>query len=84
MNKDNLHELINRYENNYHLVTTAPTEEKFKWEAVRRFRDIWFLENASSMSFSELFHEAAKESSVLINNSMISPKTGIVKMAEQM
>ena len=35
------------------------------------------------MSFSELFHEAAKESSVLINNSMISPTTGIVKMAEQ-
>lgn len=83
MNKDNLHELINRYESNYHLVTTAPTEEKFKWEAVRGFRDIWFSENASSMSFSKLFNEAAKESTVLINNSMISPTTGIVKMAEQ-
>ena len=83
MNKDNLHELINRYESNYHLVTTAPTEEKFKWEAVRGFRDIWFSGSASSMSFSKLFNEAAKESTVLINNSMISPTTGIVKMAEQ-
>lgn len=83
MNKENLHELINRYESNYHLVTTAPAEEKFKWGAVRGFRDVWFSEKASSMSFSELFNEAAKESSVLINNSMISPTTGIVKMAEQ-
>ena len=83
MNNDNLHELINRYESNYHLVTTAPTEEKFKWGAVRGFRDIWFSENASSMSFSELFDKANKRSSVLINNSVISPTTGIVKMAEQ-
>ena len=83
MNKDNLHELINRYENNYHLVTTAPTEEKFKWGAVRGFRDVWFTDNAQAMPFSELFSAAAKESSVLINNSMISPTIGIVKMAEQ-
>lgn len=83
MNKDNLHELINRYENNYHLVTTSPTEERFKWGAVRGFRDIWFSESASSMSFSKLFDAATKRSSVLINNSMMSPTTGIVKMAEQ-
>ncbi len=83
MNKDNLHELINRYENNYHLVTTAPTEEKFKWGAVRGFRDVWFSDNAQAMPFSELFSAAAKESSVLIDNSMISPTIGIVKMAEQ-
>ena len=83
MNKDNLHELINRYENNYHLVTTAPTEEKFKWGAVRGFRDVWFSKNAQAMPFPELFSAATKDSSVLINNSMISPTTGIVKMAEQ-
>ena len=80
MNKDNLHELINRYENNYHLVTTAPTEEKFKWGAVRGFRDVWFSDTAQAMPFPELFSAATKESSVLIDNSMISPRIGIVKM----
>ena len=64
MNKENLHELINRYENNYHLVTTAPTEEKFKWGAVRGFRDVWFSDNAQAMPFPELFSAAAKESCI--------------------
>ena len=35
------------------------------------------------MTFAQLFDAATKRSSVLINNSMISPTTGIVKMAEQ-
>lgn len=83
MNTENLHELINRYENNYEMVNNSTHDEKFKWGAVRGFRDIWFSEQASSMSFAQLFDAATKRSSVLINNSVISPTTGIVKMAEQ-
>ena len=83
MNTENLHELINRYENNYALVNDSKNDEKFKWSAVRGFRDVWFSDSASSMSFAQLFDAATKRSSVLINNSMISPTTGIVKMAEQ-
>lgn len=83
MNTENLHELINRYENNYALVNDSKNDEKFKWGAVRGFRDVWFSDSASSMTFAQLFDAATKRSSVLINNSMISPTTGIVKMAEQ-
>lgn len=83
MNRENLHEVINRYEENYQLITTAPTDECFKWDVVRGFREVWFSDDASSMAFSELFNKATKRSSILINNSMMSPTTGIVKMAEQ-
>lgn len=43
MNTENLHELINRYENNYALVNDSKNDEKFKWDAVRGFRDVWLL-----------------------------------------
>ena len=83
MNKENLHELINRYEDNYEMINGTVHDEKFKWGAVRGFRDVWFSENASSMTFAQLFNAATKRSSILINNSRMSPTTGIVKMAEQ-
>lgn len=82
MNYENLNTLINRYEENYYMVNNAEHDEKFKWAAVRCFRDAWFAENTGK-TFAQLFSEATKESSVLINNSMISPTAGIVKMAEQ-
>ena len=47
------------------------------------FRDVWFSEDAASLPFSKLFDTAMKRSSIMINNSMISPTMGIVKMAEQ-
>jgi hypothetical protein len=44
MNTNNLHELINRYENNYDMINDSTNDEIFKWEAVRGFRDVWFKE----------------------------------------
>ena len=82
MNYENLEILINRYEENYYMVNDSEHDEKFKWAAVRCFQDTWFSENRGK-TFAQIFAEATKESSVLINNSMISPTTGIVKMAEQ-
>ena len=82
MNYDNLEKIINRYEENYYMVNDSEHDEKFKWSATRCFRDAWFSDNQGK-PFSHLFAEATKGSSVLINNSMISPTTGIVKMAEQ-
>ena len=83
MNNENLHELINRYEDNYMMLNNSDNDEKFKWRAVRGFRNVWFSDNAASMTFAQLFNEATKKSAVLINNRVISPTTGIVKMAEQ-
>ena len=83
MNHYNLHELITRYENSYDFINNSVNDEKFKWDAVRGFRDVWFSDSASSIPFAQLFDAAAKRSSVLINNRVMSPTTGIVKMAEQ-
>lgn len=83
MNKSNLHEIIDRYEANYERLNEHPEPyEKFKWQAMKSFRDIWLDEKNKNLSFSEMFHEAIKNTSIMINGQMTSPATGIVKMAE--
>ena len=83
LNMQNLHTLIDRYEQNYYMVNDQEHDEKFKWEAVQYFRNVWFLEQEDKLPFSKLFDLSMKKSSLLINNSMVSPTNGIVKMAEQ-
>ncbi len=82
MNTENLHRLINRYEENFYTLNNSENDEIFKWRAAKRFRDIWFSEEAKAMPFSEKFNEAKKEFSVLTDNSYVSPSNGIVKVAE--
>ena len=53
MNTENLHELINRYENNYALVNDSKNDEKFKWGAVRGFRDVWFSDTLILQNLSK-------------------------------
>lgn len=72
MNKDNLHTLIDRYEENYYYINGVGPNEKFKYYAVKGFRDIWFSEEAKTMPFSQMFDEATKHSSIMINNRMIT------------
>lgn len=83
MNKQNIHTLIDRYEQNYYIVNNQEHDEKFKWEAVQCFRNAWFQNREKKLPFSKLFDLSMKKSSLLINNSMVSPTNGIVKMAEQ-
>ena len=83
MNYDNLHELINRYEENFELVNSLEHDEIFKWRAIRCFRDAWFSADANNMPFPKMFNLARKESAVLIDNSQVSPTNGIVKIAEK-
>ena len=83
MNLENLHTLIDRYEENYYMINDSDHDEKFKWAAARGFRDVWFSKEYENLPFSKKFDLAMKCSSIMINNSMISPTTGIVKMAEQ-
>lgn len=82
MNTDNLHELINRYENNYALFNNKEHNEVFKWRAVKQFNTVWFSDNKPN-DFASLFKEAKKECSVLIDNAQISPTNGIIKLAEK-
>lgn len=83
MNLENLHTLIDRYEVNYYMLNDSDHDEKFKWAAARGFRDVWFSKEYENLTFSKKFDLAMKCSSIMINNSMISPTTGVVKMAEQ-
>ncbi|MCD8142050.1 MAG: hypothetical protein LUD83_02020 [Clostridiales bacterium] len=82
MNTANLHELINRYEENFDMINNSEHCEIFKWKALNGFRKVWFSDKAKDMTFAQRFNAAMKDSSILINNSMISPTSGVVKLAE--
>ena len=83
MNKENLHEIISRYEAQYDVINNKEHEEIFKWKAVECFQREWFSPDNEGLPFSVLFSKAKRETSVLIDNSTVSPANGIVKMAEQ-
>ena len=83
MNWENLHELINRYEENIYTLNDSKNDEKFKWHAVQRFQDAWFASDAETLPFAELFHNAIKGSSILVNNGTVQPANGVVKLAEK-
>ena len=83
MNTQNLHELIRRYHENLNLTMNSEHREQMKWEATKCFHDVWFSDQAAGLSFAEKFKLACSGSSIVINNSTISPTNGIVKMAEK-
>lgn len=83
MNYENLHKLIDRYEENIYYLNNAECDEKFKWHAVQRFQDAWFAPDAQAIPFHELFHNAIKGSSILVNNGTVQPTNGVVKLAEK-
>ncbi len=83
MNIGNLHQLIDRYDEKYDWLNDKTRCEKFKWGAMKGFREVWFSEEAKNLSFADKFDRAMKRSSIMINNNRISPTQGIVKMAEQ-
>lgn len=82
MNLDNLHKLVNKYEENFYVINNTENDEIFKWRAMKHFRDIWFSPKAKNMAFSEMFNEARKNFYILMDNSYVSPSNGIVKISE--
>lgn len=82
MNTDNLKMLIQRYEDSLDLIYDSENDELFKWKAVQYFRDVWYAPENEGLSFAQRFSKAKKESSVLIDNSRVSPSNGVVKLAE--
>ena len=83
MNLENLHKLIDKYEENFYTLNNTDHDEIFKWRAMKHFRDVWFSPEAKNKAFSELFNEARKNFFILMDNSYVSPSNGIVKIAEQ-
>ena len=82
MNIENLKTLIQSYEDNLDLIYNSEHDELFKWRAVQHFRDVWYAPENEGLNFAQRFNKAKKESSVLIDNSRVSPSNGVVKIAE--
>ena len=83
MNQENLHRLIDKYEEKFYALNDSEHDEIFKWRAAKQFRDVWFSEEAKTMPFSEKFALAKKKFLILTDNSYVSPANGIVKIAEK-
>lgn len=83
MNKDNLHQLINEYEDNIEKIYGKEHDELFKWRAMKVWRDEWFKPDEAFSSFAERFNAARKEFSLFIDNSRMHPSTGVIKLWEK-
>ena len=79
MNKTNLDLLISNYIENFDFINNEANAEYYKWEAVKHFQDNWDID---APDFAAMFKEAVKESYNLINNRIVQPTNGIVKLAE--
>lgn len=62
MNTDNLHELINRYEEHIDTIYNEEHDELFKWKAMKVWRDEWFKPDDAFASFADRFSAAKKSS----------------------
>lgn len=83
MNLSNLKTLIQCYEDNLNRIYNLDGhDELFKWRAIQYFRDVWYAPENEGLGFAQRFNKAKKESSILIDNSRVSPSNGIVKIAE--
>lgn len=83
MNKENLHELINRYEDNIDMIYDEEHDELFKWKAMKVWRDEWFKPDTAFSSFADRFNAAKREFSLFIDNSRMHPSTGVIKLWEK-
>ena len=83
MNKDNLHELINRYEANFDMLNGKEHDELFKWKAMKTWRDEWFKPNTAFSSFADRFNEARKDFNIFIDNKVMHPSNGVIELWEQ-
>ena len=84
MNLDNLHELINRYEQKMPLLYDEKTnDELFKWRAMKTWQENWYKPADAFKSFVDRFNASRKEFSLIIDNSRMHPSNGVVKLWEK-
>ena len=83
MNIENLHELINRYEEHIDTIYNEDHDELFKWKAMKVWRDEWFKPDGAFASFADRFAAAKKEFSLFIDNSRMHPSSGVIKLWEK-
>lgn len=80
MNRENLNKLIANYMSNFDYINNEVNMEYYKWEAVKHFQEHWDIEAAN---FADMFKECVKGTYNLINNRIVQPTNGIIKLAER-
>lgn len=80
MNTENLDKIIKNYIEDIPNSYNADHDELFKWRAVKHFQDNW---NVNNEDFVNMLKEATSETSIFVNNSMVQPLNGLIKIAEQ-
>ena len=83
MNTDNLHALIDRYEENMDKIYSAEHDELFKWRAMKTWQQEWNKPDGSFPSFVERFMAAKKDFYLFIDNSRMHPSAGVIKLWEK-
>ena len=79
MNKENLKTVLENYKEKIDLIYNSEHDELYKWRALKVFRDNW---NVDADNFYEMIKKATKEMYNLVDNRMVQPLSGIIKMAE--
>lgn len=80
MNRTNLERLLSNYIENFDFINNETNAEYYKWEAIKHFQDNWDID---APDFAAMFKESVKASYNLINNRIVQPTNGIVKLAER-
>ena len=80
MNRANLDLLISNYIENFDFINNETNMEYYKWEAIKHFQENWDID---APDFASMFKESVKASYNLINNRIVQPTNGIVKLAER-
>ena len=83
MNKDNLHELINRYEQNIDMLYNKEHDELFKWKAMKTWREEWSKPRTASDDFAKRFAAAKNDFSLFMDNSRMHPSNGVLDLCKK-
>ena len=78
MDKAILDKLIQCYETDMDELYGGEHDEIFKWRALKTFQAEWF--RADHPDFLSRFNAATRDFSVLIDNSRMHPRSGVVKL----
>ena len=82
MKPENLHRLIECYENHLEDLNNEEHHELFKWKAVGTWQREWNRPENANRPFAERYAAATKDFNVFIDNARMHPSAGVCALAE--
>lgn len=79
MNIENLKKVIDNYKEKIDFLYNSENDELYKWRALKVFKDNW---NIEEKDFVEMIKRSTKEMYNLVDNRMVQPLSGLIKLAE--